>query len=247
MSDSDPGGYRDDELVALARARVDQLADRIDAVRRRIANAGGGEGSVRVVAVTKTFGPEAVLAALLCGLVDVGENYANELVDKAAVVGRLCALIGVEPPSWHFIGPIQRNKIPRLIPCTSLFESVDRFEVGVALATRAPGAAVLVEVDVTDIVGRPGIAPEKVADLVRRLRDLDLRVEGLMTVAPPGGGEAARRAFATVATLRDELQLKEASMGMSDDLELAVAQGATMVRVGRALFGVRPVGQPVSQ
>ena len=239
----DPG---DGEIIERAIGRRNDVAARLETIRARITEAGGDVDGVRVVAVTKTFGPDAVLAAVMCGIGDIGENYAAELVAKAVVVSRILPALGeqITPVNWHFLGPLQRNKINRLGGVVSLYEGVDRFEAGLALAKRAPGANVLVEVNTSNVPGRPGVLPEQVGSIVDRLRDLDLRVEGLMTVAPPGGGEGARQAFETVATLKGKLQLKEASMGMSDDLELAVAQGATIVRIGRALFGVR---QPVSQ
>jgi uncharacterized pyridoxal phosphate-containing UPF0001 family protein len=155
----------------------------------------------------------------------------------------------VPPPAvrWHYLGALQRNKVNRLAGRVALFEGIDRLDEGVALARRAPGASVLVEVDTAGRPGRGGVPPAEVPALVGALRALDLSVEGLMTVAPPGGGAPARHAFSAVATLRDDLGLAEASMGMTDDLELAVAAGSTMVRVGRALFGSRPPRVRVSQ
>jgi len=121
--------------------------------------------------------------------------------------------------------------------------------VGAVLNTAKvpPGATVLVEVDCSGDPGRGGAAPPEVPELVGALRRLELDVAGLMTVAPAGGGEPARRCFTTVGRLVGELGLAEASMGMSDDLELAVAAGSTMVRVGRALFGPRPGPAQVPQ
>jgi hypothetical protein len=189
------------------------------------------------VAVTKGFGPEAVLAARDAGLYDIGENYANELVAKAAEVGD-----GPSTPSpvrWHFLGAIQRNKVARLAPIVGVWQSVSRVEEGERIARFAPGAAVLVEVDTTGLPGRNGCTPDGVRVLVPRLRDAGLDVRGLMTVAA-AGPEAASAAFATVRSLADELALEERSMGMTDDLEAAVGAGTTMVRIGRALFGERP-------
>lgn len=221
----------------------DEVAERLAAVRARIAAAGGDPERVRVVAVTKGFGPDATRAALVCGLDHVGENYADELVGKAEAV----LAEGGPVPAWHFLGAIQRNKLRRLAPHVACYEGVDRLAEGEAIARLAPGAAVLVEVDFTGAPGRPGIAPGEAARLVDELRHLPVRVEGLMTVAPPGGGDAARRAFAGLARLGAELSCDVLSMGMSDDLELAVAEGATSVRVGRALFGPRPPRGQVPQ
>jgi len=206
-------------------------------VRARIAAAGGDPDKVRIVAVTKGFGPQAVEAARDAGVLDVGENYAQELLAKdEALRGS-----GARDPGlrWHFLGAIQRNKIAALAPVVSCWQSVARAVEGEAIARRRPGAAVLVEVDTTGTPGRNGCAPEGVPALVAGLRDRRLEVEGLMTVAPLDP-DAARAAFRLVRSLADDLGLAERSMGMSDDLELAVAEGATMVRVGRALFGDRP-------
>jgi uncharacterized pyridoxal phosphate-containing UPF0001 family protein len=193
---------------------------------------------VRVVAVTKGFGPSAVRAALGAGLRDVGENYAAELVAKAdALAGERSG--GHGGVVWHFLGAVQRNKVPALAPVVGLWQSVARSAEGERIARFSPGAAVLVEVEATGLPGRNGCPPSGVGELVARLRGLGLDVRGLMTVAAPGR-PAAEEAFATVAGLADALGLEERSMGMSDDLEAAVAAGTTMVRIGRALFGDRP-------
>lgn len=230
-------------------AAPEVVAARLADARRRIAAAGGDPARVEVVAVTKGFGPPAVRAALACGLVQIGENYADELVEKAIALAAEGTPGGGEvvAPQWHFLGEIQRNKLSRLAPVVRCYEGVDRLAEGAAIAARSPGAAVLVEVRTVDDPGRPGVAPAAVAPLVDALRRLDLEVRGLMTVAPAGGGEPARQAFASVRRLADELGLAVRSMGMTDDLELAVAEGATCVRLGRALFGARPGAVEVSQ
>ncbi len=171
-------------------------------------------------------------AAYDAGLRDVGENYAAELVAKA------------EAPApgdvvWHFLGAVQRNKVAALAPIVGVWQSVAREAEGARIARFAPGAQVLVQVDATGLPGRNGCPPAQVGELVARLTDLGLDVQGLMTVAAPGAA-AAGDAFGTVARLADQLGLEERSMGMTDDLEAAVAAGTTMVRVGRALFGDRP-------
>jgi hypothetical protein len=185
-----------------------------------------------VIAVTKGFGVDAVRAALDAGLRDVGENYAAELVAKASRV----APDGVV---WHFLGAVQRNKVAQLAPIVGVWQSVAREAEGARIARFAPGARVLVEVETTGLPGRNGCPPEEVGQLVARLRGAGLDVGGLMTVAAPGPA-AAQEAFETVGRLADRLGLEERSMGMTDDLEAAVAAGTTMVRVGRALFGDRP-------
>jgi PLP dependent protein len=195
---------------------------------------------VRVVGVTKGFGPDAVRAAWGAGLRDLGENYAGELVAKASAVGGDGGDVGdVGDVVWHFLGAIQRNKVAALAGLVGVWQSVARAVEGERIARFAPGACVMVQVDVTGLPGRNGCPPEGVAALVARLRALGLEVTGLMTVAAPGR-EAAASAFGKVARLADEMGLRERSMGMSDDLEDAVAAGSTMVRIGRSLFGDRP-------
>ena len=207
----------------------DEVAARLAAVRLRIERAGGDPGHVRILAVTKGFGADAVAAARQAGLTDLGENYAAELREKAP---------GPEGTRWHFLGAVQRNKVPLLAPLVDVWQGVARLAEGVRIARFAPGATVMVQVDCADQAGRNGCEPGDVPALVSGLRGLDLQVVGLMTVAPQGDGAAS--AFALVARLADSLNLPERSMGMTDDLESAVAAGTTMVRVGRALFGDRP-------
>lgn len=200
-------------------------------VRRRIAAAAGSR-PVAVVAVTKGFGPDTVRAARAAGLDDLGENYAQELVAKAGAVagGR-----------WHFLGALQRRKVRQMAPLVHLWQSVDRVEAGREIARHAPGAAVLVQVDVSGRPGRNGCTEAATPDLVGRLRELGLEVRGLMAVA--GSGEDPRPQFRRLAALARGLDLEELSMGMSDDMEIAIEEGSTMVRLGRALFGARP-GRP---
>ena len=207
----------------------------LDRVRDRIAAAGGDPSRVTVVAVTKGFGPEAPAAALAAGAVHLGENYAQELVAKAAALDE-----GGPSPVWHFIGGLQRNKVRSLAPLVSLWETVDRQSVGSEVAKRAPGAAVLVQVNVSGEAAKNGCPPEEAPTLVAHLVDLGLDVRGLMGVAAAGDLEVARRQFGRLAALASGLDLPELSMGMSADLEAAVAEGATIVRVGTALFGPRP-------
>jgi uncharacterized pyridoxal phosphate-containing UPF0001 family protein len=191
-----------------------------------------------VVGVTKGFGADAVRAAAEAGLHDIGENYAGELESKSAETS------ATEPSLvWHFLGAVQRNKVARLAPIVGLWQSVARAEEGTRIARFAPGAKVLVEVDATGLAGRNGCPPSGVRALVGHLRSDGLDVRGLMTVAAPGD-DAARKAFETVGRLADDLGLEERSMGMSDDLEAAVAAGTTMVRIGRALFGERAPRPP---
>ncbi len=213
-----------------------EVARRLAALRQRLSRAGGD--GVRVVAVTKGFGPEAVAAAVGAGLLDLGENYAQELVAKA---GDCRDNPDIQPqPRWHFIGRLQRNKIRRIADLVQLWQSVDRSEVAAEIARWAPGARVLVQVDIASTGGRGGCRPQDTARLVGDCRRAGLEVAGLMAVGRPGLPEQARPGFRMLATQAAELGLADLSMGMSADLEVAVEEGATIVRVGSALFGARP-------
>jgi len=209
-------------------------------VRDRIASAGGDPASIRLVAVTKAHPATTVRAALDAGLVDVGENYAQELVAKASEVEAEVEVEVEVEPRWHFIGQLQRNKVRQIAPVVHLWQSVDRLRLGEEIARRQPGAAVLVQVNLTDDQGRGGTRPGLTAGLVEGLRDLGLDVRGLMAVAPEGDEAMARAGFRVVRELADRLSLVERSIGMSEDFEAAVKEGSTMVRIGSALFGARP-------
>ena len=213
-------------------ADVTDVRAALDRVRDRIVAAGGDADAITIVAVTKGFGPEAVDAAVAAGASDVGENRAQELVAKAAVV--------TSAPRWHFVGRLQRNKVRTVADLVALWQSVDRLDLAAEIARRAPGAAVLVQVNVSDEPQKGGCAPADVPRLVDGVSDLGLDVRGLMAVGATGPPEAARPGFRRLVDLADRLALPVRSMGMTGDLEVAVAAGSTMVRVGTALFGDRP-------
>jgi PLP dependent protein len=211
------------------------VSDRLGRLRRRIADAGGDPGRVTIVGVTKTLGPEMVRAAVTAGLNDLGENYAAELGAKAAAA----ADDGLAP-RWHFIGAVQRNKVRSVARHVHLWHGVARAEEGAEIARWSPGAAVLVQVNVSGEATKNGVPPGEAAALVTRLADAGLNVRGLMAVAAQGPAGAARGGFRRLAEQAHELELAELSMGMTEDLEVAIEEGATIVRVGRALFGPRP-------
>ena len=210
--------------------------ERLSSIRERIGAAAPDPAAVTLMAVTKGFGPGAVRTALAAGLTVVGENYADELVTKAAAVSDVPG----PAPEWHFLGTIQRNKVPRLAPLVACWQAVGRVEEGRAIAYRHPGARVLVQVDVAGLPGRGGVSPVEAPGLVAALRDEDLEVVGLMAVGMPGPPEGARQGFRELSRLADTLALPVRSMGMTDDLEVALSEGSTMVRLGRALYGPRP-------
>lgn len=210
------------------RLRLEQLRAQLDAIERR------WDHPVAVVGVTKGFGAEAVSAAVAAGCDAIGENYAQELLDKRAVIEQL-------EPDVHFIGRLQRNKVRQLVGIVDVWCSLDRSSVIDEVAKRAPGARVLVQVDTSGDPAKGGCSVDEVHALVERATTGGLNVCGLMTVGPTGAdAEAARPGFRRVRSLVDELGLEVCSMGMSGDLAVAVEEGSTEIRVGTALFGERP-------
>ncbi len=205
------------------------IATRAAAVRSRVDAAGGHE--VRIVAVTKTLPAAAIDAAVEAGLTDIGENYAQECVAKFDEV--------VTHPTLHFIGRLQRNKVRSLAPIVDLWQSVDRVELGLEIAKHSPGARVLAQVDISGEDTKGGCPPADVPALVEALIADGLVVEGLMGIAINAEPEAGRPGFRLLRSLVDELGLQECSMGMTADLEVAIEEGATMVRVGTDIFGPR--------
>lgn len=218
------------------------VGDRLARVRERIASAGADPVDVSIVAVTKGFGAGAVTAAVAAGLPDVGENYAQELEAKAAA---LDDSPDGSPPRWHFIGRLQRNKVRRIAGLVDVWQSIDRLSLGAVVADAAPGAAVLVQVNTSDDPSKAGCPTKLAPSVVDGLRDLGLDVRGLMTIGPLGPPESARPGFRALRGLADRLDLEHCSMGMSADLEVAVEEGATIVRLGTALFGPRPSANAV--
>jgi pyridoxal phosphate enzyme (YggS family) len=203
---------------------------------------GGWSHPVRIVAVTKTHGPEAVRAALAAGLPDVGENRVQEALQKQATLTDLTV-------NWHLIGTLQRNKARHAAGRFILIHSVDREDLAAELHRRVePGGrqAVLIQVNCSDEPQKGGIEPDGLPSLLDRVQGLDrLDVQGLMTMSAltDDAGEQ-RRAFRRLRELRDAAErrghrLPELSMGMSGDYPIAVEEGATMIRLGTVLFGER--------
>ena len=216
----------------MTQGTAEGVASRLAGVRDRVEGAGRDPDTVRIVAVTKGWGPDTVRAALAAGLSDVGENYAQELLAKASAAP--------SPIRWHFLGPVQRNKVGRLAPLVRTWHGIDRPVAADAVAGASPGVEVLVQVNVTGDVGRPGCRPEEVDALVEHCRSRPVALTGLMTVGPAGDLGRTRECFRWLARRARELGLRELSMGMSDDFEVAVEEGATTLRLGRVLFGPRP-------
>jgi len=207
------------------------VAEALARVRDRIAAAGGDDG-VAVLAVTKGFGAEAIEAALAAGCVAIGENYAKELLAKREAAARA---------EVHFIGQLQTNKVRQIAGLVDVYETVDREHLARELAKRDTGARVLVQVDTTGEPGKGGCPLADLDDLVAIVNEIGLDLRGLMTVGPTEGGpDAARAGFRAVRAAVDRLGLDICSMGMTADLEVAVQEGSTQIRVGTALFGARP-------
>jgi len=210
--------------------RHEDLRARLARIGERIADAGGDPTGVRLVAVTKGQPTGMARVAIDAGLADLGESYAQEMIEKADEIS---------DARWHFIGRLQRNKVRQIAPYVHLWQSVDRLSLAAEIANRAPGAAVLVQVSVSGEEHQGGCPPERVASVVEGCADLGLEVRGLMAIGAQGPLDVVRSGFRIVRDLADRLALPERSMGMSNDLEAAVAEGSTMIRVGTALFGPR--------
>jgi len=207
------------------------VAESLQRVRDRISAAGGGT-DVAVLAVTKGFGADAIEAALGAGCAAIGENYAQELLTKRDAVRHA---------EVHFIGQLQTNKVRQIAALVDVYETVDRERLAHEIARRDPGTRVLIQVDTTGSPGKGGCPLPDVDVLVAAARAAGLDVRGLMTVGPTDGGpEAARAGFRAVRAAVDRIGLAVCSMGMTDDLEVAVQEGSTQIRVGTALFGTRP-------
>ena len=213
---------------------VADIGDRLREVHERIEAAGRDPETVQVIGVTKGHGPEVCEAAVAAGLTELAESYAQELAAKA---GRP-SLARVR---WHFVGGLQTRKVKALAGTVQLWQSIDRPRLVEEVARCAPGARVLIQVALSEEPGKAGCPFPAVAALVAEARANGLSVAGLMGVGPTmGGPEAARPGFRRLAGTARDLGLSTVSMGMSADLSVAVAEGATLVRVGTALFGPRP-------
>lgn len=210
---------------------ADSVSAALEELSQRIARAGGV--GVDIVAVTKTFGPDAIDAALAAGCTKIGENYAQELLTKREAASRA---------EVHFIGQLQTNKVRQIAGVVDVYETVDRERLAAEIAKRDPGARVLIQVDTTGEPGKGGVPLAGLDQLVEQVRALDVQLIGLMTVGPTEGGPAAAApGFRLVRSALDRLGLTVCSMGMTADLEVAVAEGSTQIRVGTALFGARSV------
>jgi PLP dependent protein len=235
-------------VLAAARARV------LETIERAAAKSDRDPASVRLVAVTKTVPVDRIRAAVAAGLTVLGENRVQEAADKAALVSGA---------TWHLVGPLQSNKVRRAVETFDVVESVDSVDLarrldrivrdarGLAVEGPVPGAgrlAILLQANVDDDQAKAGFLPGELAAALPTLLDLGaLQIDGLMTIGRlVDDPEAARSTFRRLREFAADLRGAEPrlgpelSMGMSDDFPVAIEEGATIVRVGRALFGERP-------
>jgi pyridoxal phosphate enzyme (YggS family) len=226
---------------SLLEGQLAEVRGRIAAAARR---SGREPDAVTLIGVVKTLPSDSIAAAVSLGLRDLGENRVQEAEQHQHGVPRRAA-------RWHMIGHLQRNKVGRALELFDLVHGVDDVTLGETISRRASGAGrvmpVLVEVNVSGEASKFGVAPQGLPALLERLAAMPgLDVRGLMTVGAPVPPQEARRGFAQLRGLRDAggralgRPLPELSMGMSGDYEVAVEEGATMVRVGTAIFGARP-------
>lgn len=217
------------------------IASRLADVRERIAraaiDAGRDPSTIALVAVSKRHPASAIREAYAAGQRDFGENYVQELVEKASLLADLPDL------RFHLIGHLQSNKAKVVAPVCAAVQTVDSVRLATMLAKFVPTGRKLVvhlQVNVGGESQKSGCAPADLAALVDGVRALpELDLVGLMTIPPEGDRELARRAFRELRSLANRFDLPSLSMGMSADLDLAVAEGATIVRVGTAIFGDR--------
>ncbi len=232
----------------LLRVFSERVSAGLQQVRATIDSAGMDPESITIIGVTKGWGPEAVLAGLANGLTWFGENYADELVAKAAAVeatlerGTVPRTANSCGPKWTFQGKLQSNKINRLKNVVALWQTVDSVERAQALGSRVPGADVFVQVVLHETRERSGCTPDELPMVLQEASLAGLRICGLMGVAPDSavyGFDATERAFAQIKRLADTHGLGSLSIGMSDDYAVALAHGATHLRLGSLLFGQR--------
>ena len=216
------------------------VAANVATIRERIARAAEranrDPAQVMLVAAAKKKDAAMIDAAIAAGVADIGENYVQEAEARQAEVRGAAR--------WHMIGHLQKNKVRKAVELFDVIQTVDGAELGAELSRRGTALGrvvrVLVEVNLAEEPTKSGVRPAQLAETVDELRALpNLSIDGLMTIPPPGSAEQTRPFFRRLRHLRDRLDLRELSMGMSDDFDTAIEEGATMVRVGRAIFGAR--------
>lgn len=223
------------------------VAENVQNIRRRIALAcersGRSSDEITLIAVTKDFSSDVIREIINAGIYDIGENYVQELKRKRDEIRE-------NSIRWHFIGHLQTNKVKEIAPWIHAIHSVDSVHVGSEISKKATQSLrrieVLVEVNTTGEATKFGLTPPEAPPVVKQLVAMSgLSVAGLMTIGPmTGDPESARKAFRSLRTLKDGLAkdgiiLRHLSMGMSGDFEVAIEEGATMIRIGTAIAGRR--------
>ncbi|HEX3698898.1 MAG TPA: YggS family pyridoxal phosphate-dependent enzyme [Polyangia bacterium] len=240
--------------------RAQEIAAGLSSVRERIAAAAHAAGrapeSVRLVAVSKKMPTTDIAAALDAGQIDFGENYAQELRDKRTAFAAAPTAIQAPAPVWHFIGPLQTNKVKYVAGQVVLIHAVDSVAVLDEIERRRHDDACLIQVNLAGETQKRGVAAVALPALLDHFAALShVRCAGLMLIPPfSSAPEDNRPLFAALRALRDQqaavrrprVDLRELSMGMSHDFAIAIAEGATIVRVGTAIFGERPAAPPIT-
>jgi len=227
------GGYS--ERAILGNSIDYQLvADRIGDIRATIASRAAHP--VKIVAVTKGFGIDAVRAAIKAGVHDIGENYAQEMMKKNDLLQKSEE---AGESRWHFIGNLQRNKVRKLSSSVFMWQSIDAFSLGEEIKRRSESAKLLVQVNMTGVDTQGGVSPSQAPALVERFKESGIHVQGLMAIGANADRETTLSHFQDLRKLANSLGLAECSMGMSNDYDLALEAGSTIIRLGRAIFGNR--------
>lgn len=209
-----------------------QIKSRLHKLHSRIEKAGGKD--ITLIAVSKAKPLEAAIAAFELGCIDLGENYAQELSEKAEQWPQEKA-----QPRWHFIGQLQSNKVRSIHQHVDLWQSVDRAKIASEIAKRAPGARVLAQVNLAGAQQKAGTGFDGLKELVETIHSLDLELKGLMGVGVAEDAASTAAGFEALRKQCDEYALEICSMGMSQDLEIAIECGSTMLRIGSDIFGQR--------
>jgi PLP dependent protein len=233
----------------------DKLRHNIEQVRQRIADAavraGRNPDEITLVAVSKTRSADECAAAVELGMSILGENRVQEARDKIPEVADLLAQSGTAQPAWHLVGHLQSNKAGKAVAIFQMIQSVDSYELAQEINRHAQVLDkvqdCLIEVNTSGEASKFGVSPDALVALWEQVKELaNIRLLGLMTVGPLSGGEvASRRAFALLRELGDRVRMETGnsagilSMGMTGDMEWAIAEGSTMVRIGTAIFGER--------
>lgn len=215
------------------RANYEAVQARIRAACER---GGRNLGDVTLVAVSKTFPAEVVTAAIAAGAREIGENKVQEARDKRP--------LAQGSARWHLIGHLQSNKAKEAVRVFDVIQTIDSVALAGKVAQAAAGAGkrqeVLIEVNIGREAQKAGVDPSEVEKVAREVSKIEtLALTGLMTIPPLGDEHATRKYFREMRTMRNALRLRDLSMGMTDDFEMAIEEGATIVRVGRAIFGSR--------